>query len=370
MNSVYFYVIINVMRYLLLGWMWSVVVISYGQQAEPLLFTEKTHDFGEIAEQGGGATYDFVFTNNAARPVRIISVQPSCGCTTPDWSREPVAQGETGFIKVIFDPRGKPGYFNKSLTVTTDLGGNAINLQIKGQVSAALKRAEDVFTADNGNLRLKSNSFNMSRVFINQSPVTTEFEMYNAGKAVIHFTEKPISPAHIKVEIPESLAPQQKGKIKITYNAKAKNQYGFVSDNIELITDDEHHHRKSFSVYATIEEYFPALSAGEQELAPVLQPELSAIDLGRTKPGISLKGELRIKNTGKKELIIHTIQPNCTCVAVQSDKMKLKAGEETKINLSFNGQGRTGTQQKALTLYSNDPRNPVQRVTLMAYIEE
>ena len=359
------------MRVALLSWIVGIAVgVSYGQQAEPLLFYEKIHDFGEVIETDKGVAYDFVFINNAGRSVRIIQVQASCGCTTSGWSKEAIANGKTGFIKVIFDPRGKPGYFNKSLTVTTDLGGNAINLQIKGQVVAAVKSAEDVFPAENGSLRMKSNSFNVTRVYINQNPVATEFDIYNAGKNTVHFTEKPISPAHIKVETPGLLEPKQKGKIKVTYNAKAKNQYGFVSDNIELITDDEHHERKSFSVYATIEEYFPALSAGELALAPLLQPELSTIDLGRTQKGSSLKGDLKIKNTGKKELIIHTIQPNCACVNIQSDKLKLKAGEEIRINISFNGQGRTGTQQKAITIYSNDPQNPVQRITVMAYIEE
>lgn len=371
MNYVYFYVINIRMRFLLL-----VCIVcaaagqGYSQQAEPFLFAEKLHDFGEITETGGNVQYDFTFTNNAGRPVRIINVQASCGCTTPDWSKDAIAIGKTGFIKVIFDPRGKPGYFNKSLTATTDLGGTTLNLQIKGQVVAAAKSAEDTFTADNGNLKLKSNSFNMARIYINQNPVTEEFEMYNAGKNTIHFTDKPIAPSHIKVIIPESLEPKQKGKIKITYNAKAKNQYGFVSDNIELITDDEHHLRKAFSVYATIEEYFPVISGSELAAAPLLQPDLTTVDLGRTKPGTNMNGELRIKNTGKKELVIHTAQPNCTCLEIQVDKLTLKGGEETKIRFFLNGQGRTGTLQKAVTLYSNDPRNPVQRITVMGYIEE
>ncbi len=359
------------MRFLVLVWMaWATAGLGYSQQVEPLLFAEKIHDFGEITETGGNAQYDFTFTNNAGRPVRIINVQPSCGCTTPDWTKETIATGKTGFIKVIFDPRGKPGYFNKSLTVTTDLDGNSINLQIKGQIVAAAKSVEDTYTADHGNLKLKSNSFNLARVFINQNPVTMEFDMYNAGKNTIHFTEKPLAPSHIKVTIPELLEPKQKGKIKITYNAKLKNQYGFVSDNIELITDDEHHQRKSFSVYATIEEYFPLVSGSELSTVPLLQTELTTIDLGRTTSGVTMNGELKIKNAGKKDLVIHTVQPNCSCLEVQTEKMVLKGGEQTKIKLSLHGQGRTGTLQKAITLYSTDPINPVQRVTVMGYIEE
>ncbi len=149
-----------------------------------------------------------------------------------------------------------------------------------------------------------------------------------------------------------------------------KNQYGFVSDNIELLTDDEEIPRKPIAVYATIEEYFPTLSADELNKAPGLVVEFSSLDLGRTKQGNSLTGNVRLKNSGKKELILHTMQPNCSCLTVLSDKMKIKSGEETIMKIVLNPQGRTGTLQKAVTIYSNDPRNPVQRITLTAFIEE
>lgn len=358
------------MRSILFSVLILTVTTSYCQQAEPLLFSEKVHDYGEINEADGTADYQFFFTNNAGRAIKVLSVQPSCGCTTPDWSKEPIAPGSTGFIKVSFDPRGKPGYFNKSLSVVTDVSSASIYLQIKGQVVPASRRPEDIFTAENGNLRLKSNSFNVGRVFINQNATSSEFEIYNSGKRTIRFTGKAVTPAHIKIYLPDSILPLQKKKFRLEYNAKAKDQYGFVSDNVELVTDDEQGERKFFSVYATIEEYFPALSVDEKATAPVLQPQFTTVDLGRARPGQILKGEVRIKNTGKKELVIHAVQPNCVCVTLQTEKMKLKGGEETKILLGFDGQGRLGTQQKAITIYSNDPRSPVQRITLTAYMED
>jgi hypothetical protein len=344
--------------------------MTNAQQAEPLLFREKTHDFGEVSETGGNADYEFTFTNNAGRPVKILSVQASCGCTTPNWSKEPVDAGKQGFVKVSFDPRGKPGYFNKSLTITTDIDANVITLLIKGQVVAAAKNADDIYPAAHGSLRLKSNSFNLGKIFINREPASGEFEIYNASSQTIHFTKNSIRPSYIQVVVPDSLVSKQKGKVKLTYNAKAKNQYGFVSDNIELITDDEEMPRKSIPVYATIEEYFPVLSTEELAKSPVLVLESSALDLGRTKSSNSLSGNIKIKNAGKRELVLNALQPNCNCISIQSDKMKLKAGEEGGLKVTLNPQGRTGTLQKAVTIYSNDPRNPVQRITLMAYIED
>src|SRR5258706_8475681 len=104
------------------------------QQVEPVLFPEMSFDFGEITEEGGPADHEFTFINRTGRKVKILSVQASCGCTTPGWTKEPVAPGANGFVKASFDPKGRPGYFSKSLTVTTDFDGNSILLQIKGQV--------------------------------------------------------------------------------------------------------------------------------------------------------------------------------------------------------------------------------------------
>src|SRR5688572_13991949 len=105
-----------------------------GQQIKPLQFREETFDFGNVPEEGGPVTHEFTFTNVSSRPVKILSVEASCGCTTPDWSKDPVLPGKNGFIQARFDPKGRPGYFTKSLTVTADFDSNPIMLQIKGTV--------------------------------------------------------------------------------------------------------------------------------------------------------------------------------------------------------------------------------------------
>src|SRR5262245_39885730 len=61
----------------------------FAQQAEPLLFNEKIHDFGTIREDAGPADFEFTFTNNSGLAVTVVSVQASCGCTTPGWTKEP-----------------------------------------------------------------------------------------------------------------------------------------------------------------------------------------------------------------------------------------------------------------------------------------
>jgi hypothetical protein len=343
---------------------------AIAQQTKQIQFKEETHDFGSIAENKGPVTHEFLFTNNSNRPIKILNVQPSCGCTTPGWTKEPVEPGKTGMIKASFNPQGRPGFFNKTLTVTTDLEATPIILQIKGQVSTEAGPSETEFNVVNGSLKFRSSSFNVGKVFIRNEFTTREFPVFNGGLKPINFTGTFVSPKHIKVDVqPRTLAQGQRGVVRISYNGQMKNQYGFQADNVELHTDDETNPVKSMSVYATLEDYFGDLSPADLEKAPVMRVNEYSMDFGRIKGSSPTTKEVTITNGGKKELSLRSLQPNCNCVKAVAGKTSLKPGESTTMTISFDPMGRNGSQQKAVTIYSNDPVNPVQRVTFSAYVD-
>lgn len=344
-------------------------VRAYGQLSEPLQFTEKTHDFGEIIEADGAAVYEFTFTNNSVRPVKILTVQASCGCTTPGWSKEPIAIGKNGFIKASFDPKGRPGYFNKTLTVTTDHDRNPIVLQIKGMVVDKRSDKTTTLTAANGALRFKNSSFNLGKLYLNKPAETQQFDVRNASESVIKFTQVD-APAYIKIITPDSLNAGANGLIKITYDASKRNEYGFLSDKINLHTTDAQNPIKSFSIYTTVEEYFPTASPEVIAKAPALLISNYAIDFARVRKGTKVENSIPFQNKGKTNLEIRSVQSNCSCVIATTDKKTIKPGETAQVKITLITEGRMGTQNKAVTIYSNDPRNPVQRITLSGYIED
>ncbi len=89
----------------------------------PVLTLEKiSHDFGDI-QQGDVVEHVFKFTNTGNEPLIITNVQVSCGCTTPQWTKEPVMPGGKGEIKVGFNSAGRMGIQSKSLPVIS----NAVN---------------------------------------------------------------------------------------------------------------------------------------------------------------------------------------------------------------------------------------------------
>lgn len=96
-------------------------------------FDKEVHDFGTVTE-GVKATYDFKFTNTGKEPLIITSVNASCGCTTPEWPKEPIKPGATASIKAVYDSNGRPGAFTKSITVNSNAKTPTKILTIKGNV--------------------------------------------------------------------------------------------------------------------------------------------------------------------------------------------------------------------------------------------
>lgn len=97
-------------------------------------FSELEHNFGTI-KQGEVVTYEFRFKNSGKEPLIINNATGSCGCTVPDWPKEPIRPGGEGVIKVTFNSSGKMGMQDKTVTITYDTD-KTIVLHMKGTVEA------------------------------------------------------------------------------------------------------------------------------------------------------------------------------------------------------------------------------------------
>lgn len=123
-----------------------VMAISASAQEKKVAeFEETTHNFGVIKEEDGRVSYVFEFKNATQAPLTIKNVRASCGCTTPNWSKEPIAPEGNGKITVTYNAKGRPGAFHKSITVTLSNGTEDFTqmLYIKGQVTPAVPKPEE-----------------------------------------------------------------------------------------------------------------------------------------------------------------------------------------------------------------------------------
>lgn len=96
-------------------------------------FEKLEHNFGTIWD-GVSKEYTFEFTNIGNAPLVLSSVQPSCGCTAPEWPREPIMPGQKAKIKVVYSPGGYRNAFSKTITVSSNASNNNVVLTIKGVV--------------------------------------------------------------------------------------------------------------------------------------------------------------------------------------------------------------------------------------------
>ncbi|MBC7426615.1 MAG: DUF1573 domain-containing protein [Bacteroidia bacterium] len=96
-------------------------IANLNAQGPLIKFEPISHDFGKIME-GSKVSFTFTYTNSSTSPVIIEKTEVGCGCTMPEFSKEPIQTGMTGTITVTFDSAGKKGIQNKEIKVFTNIG--------------------------------------------------------------------------------------------------------------------------------------------------------------------------------------------------------------------------------------------------------
>ncbi|WP_421869651.1 DUF1573 domain-containing protein [Marinoscillum sp.] len=112
------------------------------QNGPKITFAEASHAFGDIT-QGDVVTHIFKYENTGNEALVISNVRTSCGCTAPDWNREPLAPGETAEMTIRFNSRGKMGVQNKIITVLSNAVNSTERIKITANVKPQQAEAED-----------------------------------------------------------------------------------------------------------------------------------------------------------------------------------------------------------------------------------
>jgi hypothetical protein len=322
-----------------------------------ITFEKLQHNFGTFKEELGVQTIAFNFKNEGTVPLILNNVQASCGCTTPEWTRDPVAPGAKGIIKVSYDPRNRPGVFNKTIRVSSNADNADVVLTILGEVTPRVRTIEEDYPNEIGPLRAKTNHIAFVQIKENQ--------VKKDSTEIINNTDKPIQlsfktpPPHLSAVIkPATLAPKQKGYIVVTFDANKIKAYGFVMGRIYLNVDGQDDYKNSIAVSTTLEEDFSGLSADDLKNAPIVKYDLESFDFGDIKPGSKVEHTFNLKNEGKKDLIIRDVKSSCGCTAVSPSKNIVASGESVPLKVTFDSTGKNGRNNKTITVITNDPKNP------------
>jgi hypothetical protein len=339
------------------------------QKAEAKIHFEKVmHDFGSFKEEDGSVSYSFEFENNGWAPLLILKVQSSCGCTTPEWTREPVLPGKKGMVTAIYDPRGRPGKFGKSITVFTNASNKISRLLISGNVSPKPRTFKDDYPVKLGPVRLRSTHLAFFKI-ANTKTSKTSLPIYNESEEQVKIAFGNI-PAYIKLTaLPEVLGPGEKGVVNAEYDPVKLNDFGFVLDRINLILNDEESEQIFLAISATIEEDFSTMSQQDLTDAPKIIVENVVHNFGKITEGKKIQFDFNFDNKGKNPLLIRKLKSSCGCTALGPVKDEIPGGESGKVSVTFDSTGKNGSQYHNITLVTNDPKMPVINFKVTGVVE-
>lgn len=336
-------------------------------QKPKIVFEELEYDFGTFKESDGVQTTTFKFTNKGEVPLVLNNVRASCGCTTPKWTREPVAPEGEGEIQVSYNPKNRPGSFNKTVMVTSNAENGTTVLRIKGSVQEREKTLAELYPRQVGKLRVKTNHLSFSRMKENDVE-TKDLELVNDTDQPVEVGFRRV-PDHLQVKVePTTIPANSKGKLIVTFDAEKANTYGFSSNRIYLSIDGSQDYRASVGVSATIEEDFSDLTPEQLANAPVATFDNTTHDFGEMNQGDKKEHTFMLANDGKSELIIRNIRSSCGCTAVAPSTKVIAPGESAPIKVTFDSRGKRGRQSKSITVITNDPKNPTSRLRISSNI--
>lgn len=344
--------------------------ISMMAQQPVITFSKTEHDFGKINEADGRVSVVFEFKNDGMAPLVLSNVRASCGCTTPNWTREPVEPGQTGKITVTYNPNGRPGRFQKTVTITSNATEPTTKVYIKGEVIPKPAKPINQYTVQMGDLSLKAKSVNFGTIKKGQT-VNHEIEYANHTDhdiTVELFTRDEDNFLISQVTLP-NVKPNETGKIVLAFNSEVCKLYGpvnfsaLVVVNGKKINTDEY----KLSLKAEVEEDFSKLTEAERQQAPILMLE-NVVDLGLVAPGKKKAKSVIIQNNGVNPLFVRRLYNTNEFIKV-SGPASVKSGKKGSIKVEvtaiMDGEPMpAGAYKREVTVITNDPLQPKKTLTI------
>ncbi|MFN8436642.1 MAG: DUF1573 domain-containing protein [Cytophagales bacterium] len=338
----------------------SIFTLGVCWAQNPVIKFEKSEiELGVINESETPTNIVFNFKNTGNKDLVIENVETSCGCILVSYPENKIKPDSSGVLKVSVNTKNRPGFFNKSITINANTQPDITVLTIKGVVRAKPRNLSIEFPVKKGNLYFETNGINIGTVTTDK-PAERTIEVYNDLDHDITLVNKIVCPSHIKLSDKYLVfKSKQVTDLKFTYDAKLKNDFGYVSDYLELYTNETSNNMIPLSVFGNIEQYFPKMSEKELEQAPKINISKKEVYLGRYSKGTEIEGSVTISNIGVKDLKINKIKANCPCVSATMNSDLIHKDESVLLSFKINTQELLGVNNKTIVVYNNDPMNPV-----------
>ena len=350
-----------------------IVAVLFAMAQPRIEFEKKTHEFGDIHEEGGKVTARFTFKNVGDSALVLTRVKPGCGCTAANYTKEAVQPGQTGFIDATYDPWGRPGQFNKNIKVSTNEPNqtNPYIIFIKGNVIKRPPTKYEIagYKSGRGEVRVKE--------------PTVRFQVKNTGSHVDTFLVRSFwengRATTFNMELPEyiqevgrsfgrTLPADQEGYVVLKYDAAKRAAWGNLKDRAVIVTDDTLEPRKYLYFNVNIVEDFSKMTQKELEKAPKISFDKTAFRFDTIAQNTTVSEVVIITNNGKNPLIIRKIESSLPALTYKISTMEIAPGQSTDLELTFKAQNRRGKQNATVEVISNAPNNPSQIISMAGVI--
>ena len=170
------------------------------------------------------------------------------------------------------------------------------------------------------------------------------------------------NPKYLKIKVsPENLQPDAHGTITITYDGSQVNDWDYVRATLYLSINDKRINNKRINVSAIVKEKF---TNEDMKNPPIIEFDNTEFNFETLTQGESVTHEYTFKNTGKSDLIIRKTRASCGCTAVNVTKEPIPPGGTGTIKATFNSRGKSGKQNKIITVITNCPAPKQSKILL------
>lgn len=350
--------------------------ISMAQKAPQISVDQQVFNFGSIEEAKGLTSHVFTITNQGDKPLVITRVTASCGCTRPEWTKEPIAAGKTGTLKVTYNPNGRPGPFYKTITLYSNAEKSRYNVAIKGNVIPKELTPEFTYPYAIGNLKLHTKNVLFNNLRQNES-LGEKVSIKNEGKTSLQIEFGKMPDFIIADMKPTSLKPNETGEITFLVDGRKIKQKGRQLVHLPLTVKavGEKEVTETVALAANVIDDFSKMSAREKAKGPAIHISGTLLDFGKLPskknkiPFFSSKitGTVDITNTGKSDLVIYSFTSDNEHISISRGKKEIKPGETTTYKVSIRPKDVKVRLEALVNIISNDPNGPVRLLKVTAH---
>ena len=343
------------------------------------------HDFGDIFTDQGPVSCTFTFKNISDKPILLLQAVSSCGCTTTEWTREPLQPGKTGTVSATFDNEDGPYPFDKTVTVYVNEVKKPIVLHLRGVAHENAKPLKETYSLKIGNMGIKNLEIKAGNISQRETKSGT-VAIANVGVTPMKVEFKNVSDGLTVQVFPNPVPAKSVATMTYTITASrerwGKNWYyatpvidgrefkaiGSLPDPEEPV-DDLHFYSQpntrigigkgEIAFWAVTKENFSSLPKDYKDDMANPTFTKSTVNFGKLASGAKTSLTFEYTNKGKMDSKFFKLDADCSNVTVK-EMEDTAPGKKGRIVVELDTKGMPkGDNIIALNLFTNSPFRPV-----------